>query len=78
MANGRSTRAWFEYGTTMNLGYSTSQTSYGSGTTTYKKTISDLLQTLSITLEPWRKILKTQIMETYSHLGQIVDMSPGH
>jgi uncharacterized repeat protein (TIGR01451 family) len=40
--NGRSTRAWFEYGTTMNLGYSTSRTSYGSGTTTYKKTISGL------------------------------------
>ena len=40
--NGRSTRAWFEYGTTMNLGYSTSETSYGSGTTTYKKTISGL------------------------------------
>jgi uncharacterized repeat protein (TIGR01451 family) len=40
--NGRSTRAWFEYGTTMNLGYSTSRTSYGSGTTTFKKTISGL------------------------------------
>lgn len=41
--NGRSTRAWFEYGTNTNLGYSTSRTSYGNRTTNYSKTITRLL-----------------------------------
>jgi len=41
--NGSSTRAWFEYGTNNNLTYSTSKTSYGSGSTNYNKNISGLI-----------------------------------
>jgi len=41
--NGLSTRAWFEYGTSTSLGYSTTRTSYGSGTTNYNRSISGLL-----------------------------------
>jgi uncharacterized repeat protein (TIGR01451 family) len=41
--NGRTTRAWFEYGTSTSLGYSTVRTSYGSGTTNYDRSISGLM-----------------------------------
>ena len=41
--NGLSTRAWFEYGTSRSLGYSTSRTSYGSGSNNYDKEISGLM-----------------------------------
>jgi uncharacterized repeat protein (TIGR01451 family) len=41
--NGLSTHAWFEYGTSRSLGYSTSQTSYGSGSSNYDKGISGLM-----------------------------------
>ena len=41
--NGRTTRAWFEYGTSTSLGYSTTRISYGSGTTNYDRSISGLL-----------------------------------
>jgi len=41
--NGSSARAWFEYGTNTNLGYSTSQNSYGSGSTNYNRSISGLI-----------------------------------
>ncbi len=41
--NGISTRAWFEYGTSRSLGYSTSRTSYGSGSNSYDKGISGLI-----------------------------------
>jgi uncharacterized repeat protein (TIGR01451 family) len=40
--NGSSVRAWFEYGTNTNLGYTTSQNSYGSGSTDYSRSISGL------------------------------------
>ena len=41
--NGRTTRAWFEYGTSTSLGYSTTRTSYGSGSTNYDRTITSLM-----------------------------------
>ncbi|MFZ3011560.1 MAG: hypothetical protein WA060_00995 [Minisyncoccia bacterium] len=41
--NGNTTRAWFEYGTSTSLGYSTARTSYGSGSTNYDKMISGLM-----------------------------------
>ncbi|KKR42192.1 MAG: Peptidase M23, partial [Candidatus Nomurabacteria bacterium GW2011_GWF2_40_12] len=41
--NGRTTRAWFEYGTSSSLGYSTARTSYGSGSTNYERTITGLM-----------------------------------
>ena len=41
--NGRTTRAWFEYGTSTSLGYSTTRTSYGSGSTNYDRTIYGLM-----------------------------------
>lgn len=40
--NGSSTRAWFEYGTNTNLGYSTGETSYGSRSRNYDRNISGL------------------------------------
>ena len=40
--NGLSVRAWFEYGTNTNLGYSTSRNSYGSGSTNFDRNISGL------------------------------------
>jgi uncharacterized repeat protein (TIGR01451 family) len=40
--NGHSVRAWFEYGTTYSLGYTTSSSSYGSGSTNFSRSISGL------------------------------------
>ena len=40
--NGHSANVWFEYGTSVNLGSATSQSSYSSGTNNYSKTISNL------------------------------------
>ncbi len=42
--NGSSTRAWFEYGTDNGLGLTTNQSSYGSRSTNYSKSISGLAQ----------------------------------
>jgi uncharacterized repeat protein (TIGR01451 family) len=41
--NGSTARAWFEYGTNYNLGYSTSRNSYGSGSRSYDRSISGLM-----------------------------------
>lgn len=40
--NGSSVRSWFEYGTNTNFEFSTSESSRGSGTTNYNKSISGL------------------------------------
>ncbi len=42
--NGTSTRAWFEYGINYNLGYTTQQSSYGSGSTSYSRSVNNLDQ----------------------------------
>ncbi len=40
--NGSSVRAWFEYGTNSNFGYTTASSSYGSSSTNYSKSVSGL------------------------------------